>query len=75
MNLNIIINLGKLEPVSANAEQKLIGGFSSSIFTNASEDAGGEANNCLGGNCTSGCGVTVGPGQNVGCNKAAGCGA
>jgi hypothetical protein len=69
MKVKFIIDLDKLEPVSANAEQKLVGGFSSSLAANFAEDSGGAANNCLGGNCTPGCGIIVGPAPNYGCNR------
>jgi hypothetical protein len=69
MKLKFIINLDNLEPVSTNAEQKLVGGFSSSFDADFTIDSGGEANNCLGGNCTPGCGIIVGPAPNYGCNR------
>jgi hypothetical protein len=58
--------------ISTELEQKLIGGFSQTISivgpTTTIDD--GASNNCLGGNCTNGCGMG---GQNSCCNSAAGC--
>lgn len=60
------------EPVSNELEEKLIGGFSQSVSvagpTTTIDD--GASNNCMGGNCTNGCGMG---GQNSGCNATSGC--
>ena len=59
-------------PISTESGQKLVGGFSQSISvgpTTTLDD--GASNNCMGGNCTNGCGVG---GQNSGCNAVSSCG-
>ena len=56
----------KFEPLAEEA-QNLLGGFSASLSA-TSFDNGSEANNCMGGNCVTGCGS----GQEV--NNHQGCG-
>lgn len=68
MKLEIDITI--FDSLSSDCQNVLRGGYSSS-YTSMKDDEldSGEANNCLGGNCTSLCGAF----QNLGCNKYAGC--
>ncbi|GAA4208146.1 hypothetical protein GCM10022289_31650 [Pedobacter jeongneungensis] len=67
-------NISRFEVISEQIDGLLLGGFSAS-YSNQSESAldseGGERNNCMGGNCQTGCGE----GQNKDCNTIAHCGA
>lgn len=56
--------------ISKKNGDKLLGGFSLSFSFNDTIAPSDGANNCLGANCTNGCGVG---GQNSGCNGTAGC--
>lgn len=72
LKIKTTLFLEGLEKVSESDGKTLIGGFSLSIVGpgGLDPDTGtGEANNCQGGNCVSGCGN----GQNVQCNTIAGC--
>lgn len=70
MKIRINIDLTSYESVSHSAEDKLIGGFSTSFASEQDKDDG-RSNNCQGGNCK----PTCGQGQNIQCNTTAGCGA
>lgn len=67
--INLIFNISDFESVSENSENKLIGGFSSSL-KGGIHNLEALSNNCDGGNCATRCGS----GQNISCNAVAGCG-
>ena len=67
--VKLMFDISNFEPVSEDSENKLVGGFSTSLSRQDQDPVQQEtANNCLGGNCTDGCGG----GQTL--NGAAGCG-
>lgn len=65
----LIFNISEFEPISANSENKLVGGFSHTI-SGGGNSSGTISNNCQGGNCKTNCGG----GQNIECNTTLGCG-
>ncbi|WP_340203324.1 hypothetical protein [Ascidiimonas sp. W6] len=66
--VKMMFDISNFEPVAEASENKLVGGFSVSVSRGQSQEQDTITNNCLGANCTEGCGN----GQNV--NGVAGCG-
>ncbi len=69
MKNKITLIFENFEKISESQEHNLVGGFSKS-FSNQNEISfSRETNNCIRGNCFSGCGD-----ENIQCNTVAGCG-
>ncbi|WP_452225610.1 hypothetical protein [Lacinutrix chionoecetis] len=66
----ISFNLLGFEPITETSENKMIGGFSDSV-NGKIDSLNTLSNNCMGGNCTKGCGDWP---TNDSCNSVAGCG-
>ncbi|WP_452225611.1 hypothetical protein [Lacinutrix chionoecetis] len=67
--IKLSFNISNFEPISEDSENKLIGGFSTSL-SGSGDSLETLSNNCSGGNCVEGCGS----GQNINCNAVKGCG-
>lgn len=59
--LKIKFNIREFEPIGENSVNQLVGGFSSSISVITGDTFAADGNNCMGANCSSGCGT----GQNL----------